>query len=170
MEKGVVFHITALHSVMQISATVRLTWMMNGTTFPENNREQRLKKKIKKNQQISFPGHRMSFFWLKSTHWNKNNLLITIGHACVLSILSGRSVIHLEMAVSHSSGWWWQIKNWPGLRPLSKLYWLSGKDIEAHRTKLSLVNRQTTHRLPFTCQINIRSDSAPGHMARNQEW
>lgn len=57
----------------------------------------------------------------------------------------------------------------PELRVLSKLYCLSGKDIEAHRTKLSLVNRQTTHRRSFTCQIKIRSDSAPGHMARNQE-
>lgn len=57
----------------------------------------------------------------------------------------------------------------PGIRLLSKLYCLSGKDIKAHRTKLSLVNSETTHRRSFTCQINIRRDSAPGHMAGNQE-
>ncbi len=56
-----------------------------------------------------------------------------------------------------------------GLRLLSELYCLSGKNIEAHRTKLSLVNRQTTHGRSFTCQIKIRSDSAPGRMAGNQE-
>lgn len=57
----------------------------------------------------------------------------------------------------------------PWLRLLCKLYCLSGKDTEAHRTELSLVNRQTTHGRSFTCQIKIRSYSAPGHMAGNQE-
>lgn len=55
------------------------------------------------------------------------------------------------------------------LRLLAKLHCFSGKDIEAHRTKLSPVNRQTTHWRSFTCQIKIRSDSARGRMAGHQE-
>lgn len=55
------------------------------------------------------------------------------------------------------------------LRLLGKLHCFSGKDIEAHRTKLSPIKRQTTHWCSFTCQIKIRSDSARGHMAGHQD-
>lgn len=101
MEKGVLLRITALHSVMQITATAWLTLMINDTTFTAGQSAAEVNKSadpLSRSSDVSFSNKNL----LKL----ENKPLIAICHSCLISVWSGCSVICSKMAGSRSSGWW----------------------------------------------------------------